>query len=255
MKKIIIFFLIMVSIFCFSACSFFDENDSGSEEYSFEYSLNEDNNSYTITKYKPNNYFNEPQKVVIPATYNDKPVTEIGSKAFYARSMEELEIPEGIEIIGSYAFFACDELKTINFPKTLTIIKEYAFERCDSLKKIEISESVEIGFRAFYDCEKLEKLVLSENATIGGYSFAKCKNLTIVDIRGAVSIGESGFQDSGVITLTLSDKLELLGANSFNGCEKLEIIYVYEINGEFNPETGHWWSLNAGDFEWVYINE
>lgn len=42
-------------------------------------------------------------------------------------TITSVTLPEGLEIIGHYAFYSCEKLETINFPDSLTTIGESAF--------------------------------------------------------------------------------------------------------------------------------
>ena len=53
-------------------------------------------------------------EVIIPSTYNGKPVTSIGDSAFYnCTSLTSIEIPASVTSIGDSAFSNCSSLKTI----------------------------------------------------------------------------------------------------------------------------------------------
>ncbi len=68
----------------------------------------------------------------------------------------ELEIPEGVTSIGSYAFSGCTSLTSITIPESVTSIGEWAFSGCSSLTSITIPASVtSIGSEAFYGCSSL----------------------------------------------------------------------------------------------------
>ena len=59
-------------------------------------------------------------------------------------------IPEGIEIIGDYAFRACDSLTDVTIPDGVTSISDYAFNECGSLTSVTIPDGVTtIGYGAF----------------------------------------------------------------------------------------------------------
>lgn len=98
------------------------------------------------------------QRHIIPAEIDGVPVKVIASGAFHdRREMTEIEIPEGIEMIGDYAFSKCSGLVEINLPQSLKFIGEHAFLGAKSLKSIHGGESVEhIGNSAFYDTEWLK---------------------------------------------------------------------------------------------------
>ena len=76
-----------------------------------------------------------PANLVIPATvYSGEtayPVTAIGSYAFYGcSSLTSINIPEGVTAIGGAAFQNCSSLTSINIPEGVTAIETSAFEYC-----------------------------------------------------------------------------------------------------------------------------
>ena len=41
----------------------------------------------------------------------------------YCSSIEKIDIPEGVEVIGEMAFASCDELRTVKIPSTVTTLE------------------------------------------------------------------------------------------------------------------------------------
>jgi hypothetical protein len=69
----------------------------------------------------------------------------------------EVELPDGLEMIGGRAFSNCLGLKSIDIPSTVTDIGERAFQHCCSLKVITLPQSLlKLGEEAFEDCRALE---------------------------------------------------------------------------------------------------
>ena len=59
------------------------------------------------------------EEIVIPATYNGKPVTSIGESAFNnCTGLTSVTIPNSVTNIGDYAFWCCSGLTTIRFEGT-----------------------------------------------------------------------------------------------------------------------------------------
>ena len=50
--------------------------------------------------------------------------------------IESYQIPEGIEIIGKYAFVLCEDLREVTFPSTVKEIQDGAFLNDHHLEKI-----------------------------------------------------------------------------------------------------------------------
>lgn len=88
-------------------------------------------------------------------------------------------IPQGIERIGSDAFFGCTQLITIDIPSSVIDIEQSAFQFCVALTSINIPEPVEhIGVSAFYECRSLESITLPKTiANIASWAFVGCESL------------------------------------------------------------------------------
>jgi len=113
------------------------------------YTLSADGTYYIVS-----GYTGTLTDVVIPETYKDLPVKEIGESAFFnCQDLVRIELPESITRIRSYAFEECINLNEINLPKTLERIDNGAFIMCVGLDTIEIPLSVTVILDyAFYNC-------------------------------------------------------------------------------------------------------
>ena len=104
----------------------------------------------------------------------------------YPKALKENEytVPQGIRIIGDWAFSDCTSLTSVTLTDSVTSIGEAAFNNCTSLTEITIPDSV---------------------TSIGDYAFFWCKSLTSVTIPDSVtSIGDSAFSDCESLTATVS---------------------------------------------------
>lgn len=123
------------------------------------------------------------EKVVVPSYIENTPVVRIGGDAFSrVKTLQELEIGEGVTNIGTAAFYICSNLKKVTLPNTLKMIERSAFNYCTSLEEIVLPESVTtISHRAFYECRSLKKIVIGDSVKSieGDEVFAKCSELTI----------------------------------------------------------------------------
>ncbi len=142
--------------------------------------------------------------IVIPATYNNLPVKEIGSSAFYnCNSLTSVRIPDSVTTIGYGAFSSCDSLTSITIGDSVTSIGDAAFGGCSSLTSITIGDSVTtIGIYAFDGCSSLTSVIIPDSVTsIGGSAFYGCDSLISVTIPDSVtSIGELAFNDCSKLT-------------------------------------------------------
>ena len=109
-------------------------------------------------------------KIVIPATYEDKPVTTISEGAFSGtESLIKIIIPESVTSIEKNAFINCINLNEVVWKdgkSQLNSIGKYAFQADTALKSFTIPASVtHIGDGAFNDNCCLEEIVLEEGNT------------------------------------------------------------------------------------------
>ena len=125
-------------------------------------------------------------KIVIPAEYNGKPVTQILPEAFNgAKNLTEIVIPNSVTNIETSAFSGCSSLTSIVIPDSVTSIGNYAFSGCSSLTSVVIPDSVTyIGYGAFMGCSSLTNVVIGNGVNhIGEIAFYMCKNLTSVEFK------------------------------------------------------------------------
>ena len=92
------------------------------------------------------------------------------------KTATEFIIPEGVTTIGSYAFYNCDGLTSVEIPDSVIEIGSSAFSNCDGLTSVVIGDGVtEIGWHAFSSCGRLTSVVIGNGVTkIGDYAFAWC---------------------------------------------------------------------------------
>lgn len=79
-------------------------------------------------------------------------------------NLEEISIPQNVEIIGNNALKGCKKISKINLPSICWSISPYAFSECESLKYIEIPVSTElVSTGAFEGCKDLVIVYLDNN--------------------------------------------------------------------------------------------
>ncbi len=157
-------------------------------ENGLKFKLSSDGDSYWVSGITDT--FSLPQKLLIPDTYNGKPVNGIAEGAFqYAYYVTEIYLPKTIEIIDAYAF-SNDSLKLervyFESGSKLTNIGESAFGANRSLKSITLPNGLKsIGARAFSSCWALTNITIPASVTsIGEDAFYYCtslQNITVSD--------------------------------------------------------------------------
>ncbi len=108
-------------------------------------------------------------------------MTSIGTYAFYGcSSLTTINIPTGVTSIGERTFFNCSSLENIVIPDGVTSIGDAAFRACSALKSIIIPDGVtSINTQTFYGCSSLESIVIPDGVTsIGDTAFYNCSSLS-----------------------------------------------------------------------------
>ena len=157
-------------------------------------------------------------------------VTIIGSNAFSGSGIKSIVIPIGVQSIGDYAFFDCNNLVSVVLPDSLRSINENAFQWCRRLSEIVIPSKVDyIGKGAFANCDNLTSITLSDSLRmIGEDAFRGCNSLSELVIPSGVKyIGAGAFRGcSNLTSITLSDSLRIIGEDAFKGCNSLSELVI-----------------------------
>ena len=144
----------------------------------------------------------EDTDIVIPSSYNNLPVTSIGSGAFRdCASLTSITIPDSVTSIGSNAFSGCTNL--IQKVNGVSYVDKWVVGCDSSVTSVSLrNNTVGIGDRAFYDCSSLTSIVIPNSVTsIGEDAFIYCSSLENIKIPGSVTyIGADAFFDCGSLT-------------------------------------------------------
>jgi small GTP-binding protein len=135
---------------------------------------------------------NLPERLIIPDTYEGKPVTVIENVAFIgAKNLKYVYIPDSVTEIGKQAFFECKNLEDVVLPESLKKIGGQSFASCEALREITVKgETPVLGEAVFSGCTSLKKAVIecdwqSEYNSFS-YVFFECKSLETVEFRGKI---------------------------------------------------------------------
>ncbi len=202
------------------------------------------------------------ETIVIPETYNGKPVTAILDNAFNgATNLQKITIPSSIKLVGENAFENCGKLKfnevngalylgndtnpylvlveakettiteCVIDQNTIAICND-AFYDCTNLSVLTIPKKVtSIGSRAFYNCSRMSSIVLYEGpAFIGEETFYNCASLEEIAIPASVTtISTSAFADCKAlkkVTFGNNSLLTSIGNSAFKSCTSLKSIEI-----------------------------
>ena len=196
-------------------------------------------NTVVVTK-----YLGSEEKVTIPETVENYPVTEIADAAYYQANLTDVIIPDSVEKIGYWAFARCENMNGIYLPKSVQYIENYAFDDNRQLLIMFESDSLpETGgkeWNRYADCvmsvdrygiadgEYYYCITKNNEATIGAY-YGNEKNVEIpVQIQGAPVVMISGTfaSNENLENVKLPENLKEIGKNTFYYCKNLRNIDI-----------------------------
>ena len=204
------------------------------ESMGLVYTLNSDNNSYTLTDVGTCT----DTDLVIPSAYKGLPVTAIGEGAFlYCDLITSVIIPDSVTSIGSGAFDDCINIEEATLPAVAIpsipknnlervaitsgeSIEASAFSGCTTLTSVTIADSVtSIGNNAFNGCTSIEEATIPSLAI----TYIPKNSLKNVAITSGASIPENAFKDCTTLeSIVIPNSVKGIEASAFYGCTSLE---------------------------------
>jgi hypothetical protein len=158
-------------------------------------------------------------------TYVNDRVTSIGSYVFYQCSrLTSVNFPM-VNTIGGSAFYQCLSLTSVNFPNAITIDTR-VFYNCSSLTSISFPMLSTIGSNAFYYCTRLTSVSFPNAITISNNVFYQCSRLTSISFPKVTTIGSNAFYQCPSLTSISFPKVTTIGSNAFAYCSSLSKIYL-----------------------------
>lgn len=216
-SKLFLIFLVallaVASVAVFAACGEIEEAVFGDPNVATEglvYQLRENGswvNDFTLVSgeqppevesdgYWVVDYTGTSSKVVVPATYQGKPVAGLLNGCFSEESrslnIKSVYMNDGIMYLGDNVFASNKTVAAVRFPNTLIKIGNGAFFDADSIVDIDMPDSViEIGDNVFTFCDSLTSVKISNGLNvIKENMFGLCNNLFIVTFGPNIKIIE-----------------------------------------------------------------
>ncbi len=99
-----------------------------------------------------------------------------------------IDIQEGVEALGEFAFNECEKATTITLPNSLSTIARGAFKFCEALQSIELPEFMyAINEQAFFGCKALKEIEIPAFVgQVGPAAFGKCESLEAVTCHAVI---------------------------------------------------------------------
>ncbi len=174
----------------------------------------------------------ETHAAVINQVMIEDGVESIGSYAFYQSPVMSVQIPETVTSIGKAAF-GKSSLTEITVPGSVKIIGDEAFYDCQGLKSATFYEGVQsIGVNAFHKCGIAYLDFPASITSVGAGAFMECDRL--VQVRFApgeqrVSLGDNLFSKCWyLLDVTLPLKADKISSGMFTNCMALTYLYIPE---------------------------
>ena len=212
------------------------------------FELSEDKSYYIVSGKKDYKY----EEIVIPTSYNDKPVKKIKESGFYrCNSILSIYISDNVVSIGNNAFYGCSKLKRVDISSIESWLNirfadlssnPIAFSKAlylndELITNLEIPESIEtINDYAFYEYSPLISISITHDITsIGEYSFYHCNHLESINMLGNVNIIKiSAFYDCSKLKRVDISSLESWCNIDFESSVSNPLYYAQNLylNGE-----------------------
>ena len=264
MKRIFAMLLASCLLLLASGCG---REKSGSLEFIYQ----EDTGSYTLIYYNDTAGVSE---LIIPDTFQDKPVTAIGQLAIGScDTLEKIIIGKNIASIDKWGIVDCRYLKSIEvaeeneyfcsldgvlYSKDMTKLITYPnahtarYAKDGKLLKpasYTIAPGTKIiGHCAFYKCYALERVTLPGSIEeIEDRAFHRCEAMTQINFpEGLRSIGKDAFLAcKGLEEVTLPSTIRVLGDYVFYNADNIKRIQIK--TAQKNVSLGNkWYPTSAG---------
>ena len=164
--------------------------------------------------------------LVIPSSYNGKPVTGIAEGAFYnCTTIKSVTILDGVKNIGGAAFYYCTSIEKVVLPDSIETIGYMAFSTCRALTDINLPDSIQsIGHQGFYYCTSLTSITLPKELTsIEDLLFCDCSALESVTMGDKIqSIGNRAFYGTKLTAFDVPDSVTVIKQEAFTNCDYLQ---------------------------------
>ncbi len=142
-----------------------------------------------------------------------------------ATSIKELVIPATVTEIESGALKDLTSLEKLTLPLTGTN-KIKVFGELFGVQEGGVSQSYLGSVERAYAIPTSLTEVTVLDGKVSDWFFNGCKNITTVNFADMTEIGMAAFEDTGIVSLTLTDKIAVLGNSAFANCANLKTVVL-----------------------------
>lgn len=173
---------------------------------------------------KLTSYTGTSKSVVVPYEIDGKPVTTIAPYTFYNKGLTSLILPDTIKVIeasvaGADRYkgaFAYNQLTEVELPEGLEVLGQASFYNNPLLEKVTFPSTLKvIGFDSFSENNIKEAILPEGLTTINGYAFNSCNITNLVIPNSVTKIDENAFRSNLIESLTLGTGLTKIGNYAF----------------------------------------
>ena len=167
-------------------------------------------------------------------------------------ALQEVVLPDDVQVIETYAFAFCPALATVNLAQ-VTRIGESAFRESTSLTELSLDNVEAIALHAFYGCTGLQTLRLPKCTRFGSYIVTGCKALTRIEATAAgdfVDIDNNSDIENNAVFHNRGGSIGHTGDKAFNPETCDLVLNVDKKEGG----TGHPTATTDPDFTWTTVN-
>ena len=163
----------------------------------------------------------------------DSQVTYLESFAG-CRNLTELQLNEGLKVIGEEAFCFCSALRSVSVPSTVTELGRYTFSCCSNLAEVQLNVGLKtVRDYAFSGCTALRSVTIPSTVTkLGNGAFYGCTNLSEVILLGGQRLLNHEFLarhlagHEGILKEEMVGLLSVVDGSTFHGCRLLNRVKI-----------------------------
>ena len=210
-----------------------------------------DNGNDTYTLITSNISYSD--SLVLPETFDGKPITHIYTNAFRNQSFTNvtLKLGNNLQSIGSNAFQKRNGLIKVEFGDSLKVIASSAFAECVNLvQDVILPASMErIGNDAFRDTGILS-IDTGGTTSVEGLAFSNCKSLVYAKMPEVTTFAESGTNRifsscTSLVSVEIPKAVKVSGSGMFAYCSDLAEVYMSSDDTSVSLGTSPFASLDA----------